>query len=310
MQDKASTDDTAGQKVPARSLRIAVAIATVGRPETVELTAARWTAQTRPYDHLVFSVANAGDVGPGARALPKAIVLLGPKGLTKQRNLVLDHLAGACDLIVYADDDFVPATSFLENVERLFIDHPELAVATGWVIADGINTAGISFTDALRIVSDWEATPGRTEHVLENTKHAYGCNMIVRPDARPDLRFDERLPLYGWLEDLDYCRRMSPYGRIQRSSMLVGVHMGVKGGRQSGVRLGYSQVANPIYFVIKGSMPAGEAFVQVLRNLCANILKALRPEPWVDRPGRLKGNCLALADALMLRLRPERIEEL
>mgnify|MGYP000606119618 CR=1 FL=1 len=87
-----------------------------------------------------------------------------------------------------------------------------------------------------------------------------------RPDARPDLRFDERLPLYGWLEDLDYCRRMSPYGRIQRSSMLVGVHMGVKGGRQSGVRLGYSQVANPIYFVIKGSMPAGEAFVQVLRH--------------------------------------------
>ena len=36
---------------------------------------------------------------------------------------------------------------------------------------------------------------------------------------------------------------------------LAGVHMGAKGGRTSGRRLGYSQIANPVYLLRKKTIP-------------------------------------------------------
>lgn len=291
-------------------MRIAVAIATTGRPGIVDQTAARWTGQTRPYDRLVFSLANDSDLGAAARALPGAEALTGPKGLTKQRNRILDHLGSDCDLVVFGDDDYVPSRRFLELTEKIFAANSKLAILSGWVVADGINTQGIAFEDAVEIVDDWDAHPERANPSIIPMTHAYGCNMIIRPAAKSDLRFDERLPLYGWLEDLDFSRRMAPYGEILRAHKIIGVHMGVKGGRQSGVKLGYSQVANPMYFVKKGTMPAGEAMKNIARNMTANAVKTLRPEPWVDRSGRLRGNLLALADALRGRQHPERVNDL
>ena len=42
-------------------------------------------------------------------------------------------------------------------------------------------------------------------------------------------RFDENLPLYGWLEDVDFCRQLARYGRIVKNIRLIGVHLGSKG---------------------------------------------------------------------------------
>jgi hypothetical protein len=39
-------------------------------------------------------------------------------------------------------------------------------------------------------------------------------------------------------------------------------------------------------------------------------MRALRPEPWVDRRGRARGNWLAMFDLLRGRVVPERILEL
>jgi hypothetical protein len=41
-----------------------------------------------------------------------------------------------------------------------------------------------------------------------------------------------------------------------------------------------------------------------------NALRAARPEPYVDRRGRLVGNALALRDLLIGRMTPERILQL
>jgi hypothetical protein len=40
------------------------------------------------------------------------------------------------------------------------------------------------------------------------------------------------------------------------------------------------------------------------------MLHAPRPEPYVDRRGRLRGNMLALGDLLRHRMAPERVLEL
>jgi hypothetical protein len=291
-------------------MRIAVAIATTGRPDTVDLTAPLWTKQTKSYDRLIFSVASDGDLGPGARSLPGVEVLVGPKGSSAQRNTVLNHVGADCDLVAFADDDYLPSRRFLEIAANLFAADPGLAVLTGHVVADGINTAGIQFQEAVSIVERWDQRPAEAAFSAAQISHAYGCNMIVRPAAKPDLRFDEKLPLYGWLEDLDFSRRMGAFGAVCRTQNIIGVHMGVKSGRTSGVRLGYSQVANPMYFVGKGTMQPSEATLQIGRHVMANMVKSFKPEPWVDRAGRLRGNFLALTDALFGRQHPERIKEL
>jgi hypothetical protein len=41
-------------------------------------------------------------------------------------------------------------------------------------------------------------------------------------------------------------------------------------------------------------------------NLAANMVKTLRPEPFIDRGGRLSGNLKALGDLVTGRLRPEK----
>jgi hypothetical protein len=43
------------------------------------------------------------------------------------------------------------------------------------------------------------------------------------------------------------------------------------------------------------------------RNIAANALKTLRPEPWVDRRGRLLGNLRAIADLVTGRLDPRKV---
>ena len=88
-----------------------------------------------------------------------------------------------------------------------------------------------------------------------------------------------------------------------------GVHLGVKLGRTSGTRLGYSQVANPIYLARKGVYPWVRVVRDLGRHLLVNCVKSIRPEPYIDRRGRLRGNARGFADLLRGRLRPERILE-
>ena len=82
--------------------------------------------------------------------------------------------------------------------------------------------------------------------------------------------------------------------------------MGVKSGRVAGDRLGYSQVINPIYMLRKGTMTVGQVAGQLFRNIASNVVGAVRPEPFIDRRGRLRGNLRGFADVLRGRLDPER----
>jgi hypothetical protein len=130
--------------------------------------------------------------------------------------------------------------------------------------------------------------------------------MAFRTTAIGSVRFDERLPLYGWQEDVDFSARID--GELIKTDAFVGVHCGVKAGRERrGEGLGYSQIANPLYLVRKGSMSRSHAIRHCTRNFLANHIRALHPEPWVDRRGRLRGNWIALFDCLRGRLDPERI---
>lgn len=293
-----------------QGLSIAVAIATAGRPKMLNRTVEYLGRQERRPDAVLVTPAKPADADPESleRAWPGIGIVSGPSGLSRQRNALLD--AGRLyDLVVFFDDDFLPHRSFLAETERLFLSRPDVVVATGEVIADGIIGPGMSFEDGAAIVERDGSLPPAHVHDVYN---AYGCNMIVRTDAARSCaaRFDEDLPFYCWLEDVDFSRVMAPHGRIVKSNQLRGVHLGDKAGRSPGRRLGYSQIANPVHLKRKGTMTPRRAIAQMGRNVAMNALRTLNPEPWVDRRGRLAGNAIALGDWVTGRLHPGRVLEM
>jgi len=288
-----------------------VAIATTGRTAILSETLRHLASLRDQPDLVILSLAEAADFDAAATGpLPFPVrVIRAARGLCAQRNAALDT-AGAAGLMAFLDDDFLPAEDFMTAARAVFADAPGIVMATGHVLADGILGPGLDHAAGRRVL-DGATGPDRAAAPHE-VYNGYGCNMILRLSAvaRTGLRFDTDLPRYGWLEDVDFSRRLAPEGRIVCHPALRGVHLGTKTGRSRGLPLGYSQIANPVYLIRKGTMSPRRAIRLMCRNMAANTAKSLRPEPWVDRRGRLRGNLLALRDLVTGRLAPQRILDL
>ncbi|EGD59927.1 glycosyl transferase group 1 [Novosphingobium nitrogenifigens DSM 19370] len=295
--------------LPSAPLRVAVIIASTGRPDCIATIVRHLRAQTLAPSRIILSVAADRDL-PAPSAREGCEVVIAPRGLPAQRNAGLAVLAGDSDVVAFFDDDFVPSRFAVETLSSLFAQHPDIAGATGHVLADGIKTPGIPAGRAERLVEEHDCHGPPSMTYLRDVHGLYGCNMAYRTALLGGLRFDERLKLYGWQEDVDFASQVSRRGRTVETDAFAGVHLGTKSGRTSGVRLGYSQIQNPLYLLRKGTMRPGKAWKLMSRNLVMNHVRSLWPEPWVDRFGRVRGNWLGFADLLRGRLTPERIEEL
>lgn len=289
-------------------VRVFVIVATVGRADLLPRTVAQLSQQTRRPDGIVICAPTAEDVGDLAHMTDLPIeIIFAEKGLPLQRNAGLRHITGRADIVVFFDDDFVPAHNYLEALEEVFNLRPNLVGATGKLIADGIKSAGISFEQGVALVDAHNPADIIQERALPAL---YGCNLCVRMAAAENIWFDEALPLYGWQEDVDFSYQLGRNGILIYTNLLTGVHLGIKGGRTSGKRLGYSQIANPVYLLQKKTIPRRLAWQLMSRNFAANLARSLYPEPYVDRVGRLQGNAVALMDLCIGRLHPERILQL
>lgn len=303
---------SSSDEAQARPIRLAVGIATVGRPQILIETIRDLMAQSRPAERIIVCPGSGKDAEGLAETFPEVEIVEGGRGLTRQRNAILAAAKDA-DVIVFFDDDFIAARDYLAGVETLMVSHPDVVVGTGEVIADGILGPGYTVAQARELVArDAQSTAAGAPRV-EDTHGGYGCNFAIRMAAlrHSGVRFDEKLPSYGWLEDLDFSANLqaaNPGSRIVRDRALRGVHMGAKVGRQSGVRLGYSQVVNPVYIARKGVLPRAHLYRLVLRNTLANLAKSLRAEPYIDRRGRLWGNLRGYFDVLRGRDDPQKID--
>lgn len=283
--------------------RIAAVIATRGRPEVVTETVLHLLAhQSLKPDSVIVSCIDPADAG-GLQGRNDVLVLTGPAGLAAQRNTALANLPPGTEIVAFFDDDFVAHEGWLAAAARTFRDEASIVAFTGRVLADGATGPGIGLAEAKKLV----AAPPPSDWSWIEPYSPYGCNMAFRLASIGELRFDERLVLYGWLEDRDFAAALARRGgRLIKSADAIGVHMGVKGGRMAGERFGYSQVVNPLYMLRKGTMTLGQVADHLFRNMSSNLGRSLRPEPFIDRRGRLRGNLLGIADILRGRMQPER----
>jgi GT2 family glycosyltransferase len=291
-------------------MKVAVIVPTFGRRDLVGRVVGRLCHQSRTPDAVIVSAPDESHAEPTSYpGLPVAYVYGGLGALAAQRNTALGRVIDHYDIVLFFDDDFLPADDFIERMVEGFNKNADWVVLTGHVLYDGISSPGISLDEGEAILAastacSLAAGEARRWHA------GYGCNMGVRVSAIASERFDERLALYGWQEDVDFTRRVARHGSIIRHTSLRGVHLGTKNGRVSGVRFGYSQIVNPIYLVRKGTLTLAMAAGLMGRNVAANLAKSLWPEPWVDRRGRLRGNLIASFHVLCGRIEPEYIRKL
>jgi len=290
------------------SKKVCVIFATRGRAELLARVVDFVGMQTVKPDLVIVSCVTDDDAG-GVAARPSVLVVKGRPGLTAQRNHALNHVPDDFDVVIFVDDDFLMHRTWIAEILKAFDSDPSIACITGAILADGIHGPGFSFDEGRAILAATKHVPDTLTAV--STGGPYGCNMAFRARSIAGLRFDERLVLYGWQEDRDFGGQIwRRGGRVVRINTALGVHLGTKGGRVSGRRLGYSQVINPLYLARKKTMPLRDALDHVLRNVVSNTVRSIAPESWVDRRGRLNGNLIGVWDFLRGRLTPERAENL
>lgn len=311
--ERSGRSDVRGEfAAKARIGKTAVIVSTRGRPDIVRSLVEQLAEQTAPPDH-VFVIASApDDIAKLDPDTPDLTVRIGRPGSSHQRNDGLALAGSDFSYIVFFDDDFVPSRFWLERMAAIFEERPDIAGLTGEVLADGTRTAGIPLDEAQTMVNVRDLSPDRADALLESFAYGsnVGCNMAYRYSAMRGIAFDERLPMYAWHEDSDFRGQVEKRGIVARTHALWGVHLGHKQGRGRGLTFGYSQMANAYYLARKGTVPARFLAGIACKNILINALRSIRPEPFVDRRGRLLGNLLALADFVRGRMKPERILEL
>lgn len=302
-----------------------VIVATKGRPaETAILLDYLFHQEVRP-DGVYLVGASEADLPDvtrhplGAHARIELRVAKAA-GLTSQRNEGIEALlrdvpaetSGERWFVSFFDDDFRPHAAWLRRCEALFVDNPDAIGMTGQILADGVKVGGIGEADALRYLSGDLAPEAHWASGNERREIwcAYGCNMTFVDRVIRRCRFDAALPLYGWQEDYDFTARAREFGPALYEPECLGVHLGVTRGRISGVRFGYSQIANPFYLARKHTMKRRRACSFISRHLCSNLYHSLRTDARFDYRGRLKGNCLAFFDMVRGTIHPQRILEL
>jgi glycosyltransferase involved in cell wall biosynthesis len=290
----------------AAPIRVAVLLATKGRPQAATQLIRLLEKQSVTPSIVVVSATAAADIEAPLPTDLNIEYIFGSAGLTAQRNRALERVRSRADVAVFFDDDFAPAGNWIEQCARLFTSESTIAGANGIVIRDGAKTPPISWEEAQQVI----ATRPPTSPLLSEIADLYGCNMAFRMSAIDGLRFDERLVLYGWLEDKEFSRKAARRGRLVECNLLIGVHLGLRAGRVSGKKYGYSQIVNAWYLYKKGALSRGEVCLQVLKALVVNTAKALRPENHIDRRGRLHGNLVGVIHLLSGACRPEIAAEL
>lgn len=301
-----------------------VVVATKGRSKQTYILLDFLARQSSRPVHIAVVGSEAKDI-EGLDAHPSVAsgltsLRLASAGATIQRNAGLDalqpHVAQfpASDwFVAFFDDDFRPADDWLANAASAFARHSDVVGINGLVLADGVTSEfGISEEDAVRYISGEKASDKlrTTPPEARPLTGLYGCNMAYRGIAAEALRFDEQLPMYAWQEDIDFSSRSRQFGRLVLLSACRGVHLGVSSGRTSGVRFGYSQIANPIFLMKKGTMSKSMGFKLMSKNILSNLIKTALKVRIKDFPGRLRGNLRAGLDLLSGKLHPMRAVDL
>lgn len=201
-------------------MAIDAVICTKDRPEELAACLRSLAGQSVPPARaIVVDASTAGAAGDEPASLPVERHP-SPPGLPRQRNLGL-ALARA-DLVAFLDDDVELEPGYLEAIGEWFEGHPDCVGASGHITNDPVRPASSRLfrrifclaNDDGRLRASGDAAYLR--HPVRPTRVDFvsGSNMVFRRDRVADLRFDEALEGYAYMEDVDFSLRARRRGEL------------------------------------------------------------------------------------------------
>jgi glycosyltransferase involved in cell wall biosynthesis len=293
---------------------ISVVIASKGRPDFVKETIECLQRQTLKPRQIIVVVPSIVDLPPKEWG-DEVQYVVGPLGLTVQRNRGIMEIPPTVPYVGFFDDDFELQEDYLEQAVAFMNANASVMGISGRLLAGG----GINRQDAKKLIARYQPGENPKGMFFSQGKHhiLFGCNMVIRRAALNYEKFDESLPLYSFGEDYDISIRLERYGLLGRFAGCVGVHLETPGGRVREELRGYSFVANNWYFLNKGvtHLPLLLAWTRfwwvcVGKSLWQSLWNLLKGDRSLDWSGRLRGHLLALKDMFLGRCHPRRIEEI
>ena len=292
---------------------ISVIMASKGRPDLVREAIDGLQRQTLKPDQIIVVVPSNEDL-PDNRWGTDVQYVIGPLGLTLQRNRGIALVPNSVRYVGCFDDDFELRADYLEQAVAFMNANAAVVGISGHLVANG----GITREEAKELLG--KSRPGGSPRgrFFSRGKHhiLYGCNMIIRRPILDYETFDENLPFYSYGEDYDLSIRLERYGLVGRFDGCVGAHLQTPGGRVREVLRGYSFVANNWYFLNKGVMhlPVHMAWIRFWticgKSTLASLWHLLKGDRSLDWNGRLRGHLLALRDIFLGCCEPGRIKEM
>jgi GT2 family glycosyltransferase len=292
---------------------ISVIMASKGRPDFVHDAIEGLQRQTLKPTQIIVVVPSGEDL-PRNQWGADVQYIVGPHGLTSQRNRGIAMVPNNVRYVGCFDDDFELRADYLEQAVAFMNANAPVVGISGHLVADG----GITREEAKELIA--KSVPGGSPRgrFFSRGKHhiLYGCNMIIRRPILDYESFDENLPFYSYGEDYDLSIRLKHYGLVGRFDGCVGVHLQTPGGRVREVLRGYSFVANNWYFLQKGVMhlPVFMAWIRFWmlcgKSTLTSLWHLLKGDRSLDWSGRLRGNLLALKDIFLGCCDPGRIKKM
>ena len=295
-------------------MKISVIICTINRPSVLHETVRSISKQSLTPIQIILCSPGSEHVLPETLQISRVEWVQSQAGLATQRNNAMRYVSADAELLAFLDDDVQLARSYFTEMKRLFVNEPQVILASGRLLHDGGRGTRIEPGHAAKLCEYYDAIHAPDDQVrYKAVNSGYGCNMVIRVSELNACRFDENLPLYAWLEDRDFSHRLTK-GKFPPVELAnaVAIHLGWRSGRVSGVRLGFSTVVNPIY-LRKKSQTFSLQYIVVhywLRCLAGNILGILTRDREYDRWGLLKGNILGYWHLLTGNCNPRYILQL
>ena len=294
-------------------MKIGLVIASHGRPVILQQVMTHLLLQRRVPDEIVISAVGHDDISAAIATDFRVRSVFGSVGLTCQRNRGISCLIDTADVIAFIDDDFLVGDDYFLNMERIFEQDDSIVGVNGEIIADGANSPGFTFEEGLRLGQQYRLRKTMPVTRELSGRYAEGCNGIIacRTANIGSIRFDEPLPLYGWQEDLDFCGALRRSGRLVRTNLVWGIHLRTKRGKGSEVRTRvFTGCQSSLYCSGRATCHLPMHSNWLRRTSSPTRIKSIRPESYVDRRGRLRGNFIGMFHLMTGRLTPEYILKL
>src|ERR1700704_2097810 len=193
--DVAATGGDAWKRTP-----ISVVIASTGRPGVVSETVENLRRQTLKPKEIIIVVPSIEDL-PTKQLGDDVRCIVGPLGLTAQRNKGIEAIPTSIKYVGCFDDDFELKADYLEQAVAFLDANVSVVGISGRILVDG----GVSREEAKKLITSYKPVESPRGIFFSQGKHhiLYGCNMIIRRAVLSYEKFDENLPFYSYGEDYD-----------------------------------------------------------------------------------------------------------